>query len=606
MFREAIHWIAAVIAATAAVVHAAPEPGGPGDPGDDGLVRIAVTSDAAITSAYPSLARLDDDRLFCVFSRVAPGGEPMTVAGSFSSDHGRTWSEPVTLLRDDDAAHYDPSLVVIGPRVLVMSTTVDTKHGNKIVASRTTVIASEDGGRTWSPPEVIPMHRRYTSGKVNNGLVLRDGSVLFGFTWEKNLETTASLDDEGQMEEVNAVMISRDAGRTWTPGGSVGLDLRRPENRPDAINGLCEPAILERRDGSLLMLSRTGLDRLHQCVSQDGGVTWSPPEPSIFVSHNAPAALCRFTSEQGDGVLVVWNHSPTDRWPLSVAATFDDGRTWTQPRQIARRVGFQSSYPACAQAADGSLVVVYQQDTQAGPRQIVGVRFASTWLNAVVHEPNVCSAPAPRTDPSSTARHQQINERAAAGDADVIFVGDSLTHRWESTGAETWRAYYGKRRAVNMGSDGDGTQSVLWRLNNGNLKGISPRVAVVLIGSNNSTDPRQTPEMIASGIAAIVSKLRHELPDTRVLLLDIFPRFDYSAEMRARTREASRLASRVADGEMVVSLDIAHLFAGPDGEKIPELLTVDSVHLSAAGYRLWAEAMEPTLRAMLNKEAPVE
>ena len=113
-----------------------------------------------------------------------------------------------------------------------------------------------------------------------------------------------------------------------------------------------------------------------------------------------------------------------------------------------------------------------------------------------------------------TLRHWAVNERVRQGNVDMIFIGDSITHSWENNGKEVWKKYYERRNAVNMGFSGDRTQHVLWRLDNGNIDGISPKVAVIMIGTNNSNRDDNTAEEIADGMIAICRKLRRKLPRT--------------------------------------------------------------------------------------------
>jgi predicted neuraminidase len=274
------------------------------------------------------------------------------------------------LLDTPDGHDYDPSIIVIGRRTIVSATTTPLNETG-ITTSRTMAVASEDSGQTWSRPYEIPMGRRYTSGKVNNGIVLPDGTALWGYTWEKNLEEHERLSSEGEMEELNAVLISYDDGRTWASSRSVGLAARKPVEARGAINGLCEPALALCSDGSVFMLCRTGLDRLYECRSADGGRTWSGAKPTSLAGHNAPAALCRVRGKR-PGVMVVWNNSPRDRWPLCAAMSLDDCRTWSTPRELAHTPGVESSYPGAIQTAEGKMLVVYQQRDS---RFILGARF---------------------------------------------------------------------------------------------------------------------------------------------------------------------------------------------------------------------------------------
>ena len=124
----------------------------------------------------------------------------------------------------------------------------------------------------------------------------------------------------------------------------------------------------------------------------------------------------------------------------------------------------------------------------------------------------------------TTAKHEKINERAKQGDVDLLFLGDSITDNWAGPGKQVWEKYYGNRKAMNAGIGGDKTEHVLWRLDNGNVDGIKPKLAVIMIGTNNSGGNVNSAEDIAEGIKAIVNKLREKLPETKILLLGIFPR----------------------------------------------------------------------------------
>jgi lysophospholipase L1-like esterase len=220
---------------------------------------------------------------------------------------------------------------------------------------------------------------------------------------------------------------------------------------------------------------------------------------------------------------------------------------------------------------------------------------------------NAAIKPAPR-DGQSMARHNLINERAKQGNAEVIFVGDSITRQWENFPA-LWDEYFGKYKPLNAGIGGDKTQNVLWRLEHGNIDGIRPKVAVVMIGTNNSSKDEYTAEQIAEGVEAIVCTLRTKLPDTRVLLLAIFPRgSDEQREDKtqnasfnpqwAKNDKASRLASQLADGKMVVFLDINKKFLDKKGVLTREIMP-DLLHLSEKGYRIWGESILPTVEKMM-------
>jgi len=198
------------------------------------------------------------------------------------------------------------------------------------------------------------------------------------------------------------------------------------------------------------------------------------------------------------------------------------------------------------------------------------------------------------------ARHQAMNARAQQGHVDLIYVGDSIVEYYERQGKDTWDRYYAPRRAVNLGISGDRTEHVLWRLDHGNLDGLAPTLAIVMIGQNNGG--RNTAAEIGAGVTAVVQHIRAKLPTTKILLLAIFPRRAKPTQERAVLAQASRIAAQLADNHTIFYRDINQIFLRPDGT-IPAELMPDFEHPSAQGYRLWAEALEPTVAALMGEQA---
>ena len=156
-------------------------------------------------------------------------------------------------------------------------------------------------------------------------------------------------------------------------------------------------------------------------------------------------------------------------------------------------------------------------------------------------------------------RHDKVNTRIAQGNVDMVLIGDSITHSWDDSGKKVWDEYYAPRNAVNLGFSSERTQNVLWRLDHGNIKGISPKLAMLMIGTNNSGD--NTPEEIADGVKAIVAKLRKKLPTTKILILGIFPRGPNDADARRQVNmKANKIIAKLADGDMVRYMDIGDKF----------------------------------------------
>lgn len=235
-------------------------------------------------------------------------------------------------------------------------------------------------------------------------------------------------------------------------------------------------------------------------------------------------------------------------------------------------------------------------------RPISVVLFALLALLTVARAPFAAAAdapahdavtPVPREDDWWKDRQELINSRTKE-QVDLLFIGDSITHGWEGEGKELWAQIYAPRHAMNAGIGGDRTQHVLWRLENGNLEGIKPKLAVLMIGTNNSNGEDNTATEIADGIKAIVSHLREKLPETKVLVLAIFPRGEKPNPQREKIAEVNKQVAAwdQVDGENVIFFDFGDKFLAADGT-LPAEIMPDFLHLSPKGYGIWADAIEP-------------
>lgn len=198
-------------------------------------------------------------------------------------------------------------------------------------------------------------------------------------------------------------------------------------------------------------------------------------------------------------------------------------------------------------------------------------------------------------------RHKGFVEEARRGDIDVLFLGDSITDAWRTTGRKIWDEHFAPLKAANFGISGDRTQHLLWRLQNGELEGIRPKVAVLMIGTNNigQRDP-EPPASAIEGIKAIVREIHARSAATRVLLLGVFPRGEKPDHPhRAQIRQINEAVAALDDGGKTVRfLDIGGTFLQPDGTISKEIMP-DFLHLSEQGYALWAQAIREPLRRLL-------
>ncbi len=244
-------------------------------------------------------------------------------------------------------------------------------------------------------------------------------------------------------------------------------------------------------------------------------------------------------------------------------------------------------------------------------RPLSVVLFVLVALVSVTSSPRLFAAdppqhdavtPVPRDEDWWKERHELISSRTKE-QVDLLFIGDSITHGWEGDGKEVWEKYYTPRHAMNAGIGGDRTQQVLWRLENGNLEGIKPKLAVLMIGTNNSNGEDNTATEIADGIKAIVTKLREKTPETKVLVLAIFPRGDKPNPQRDKITEVNKQVAAwdAVDGKHVIFFDFGAKFLAADGS-LPAEIMPDFLHLSPQGYEIWAEAIEPQVTDLVGEK----
>ena len=199
-------------------------------------------------------------------------------------------------------------------------------------------------------------------------------------------------------------------------------------------------------------------------------------------------------------------------------------------------------------------------------------------------------------------RHEQKLKAAKKNKVDLLFIGDSITHGWENKARKIWQEYYAPRNAFNLGYSGDRTQHVLWRLDNGEMKGMKPKVAVIMIGTNNTGHSMQKATETAAGIKAITERIHKISPDTKILLLGIFPRgAQPNHKMRVLNDKVNNIIKTYADDEKITYLDLGPDFLDDQGVLTKKVMP-DGLHPQAHGYQVWAKAMEPTLKKLLDEK----
>ena len=216
---------------------------------------------------------------------------------------------------------------------------------------------------------------------------------------------------------------------------------------------------------------------------------------------------------------------------------------------------------------------------------------------------NTAIMPVPRQG-NWMKRHDKFVEIAKGGGVDVLFLGDSITDAWRNKGAkggiDIFKEEFVPLKAANFGIGGDRTQHVLWRLQNGELDGIQPKVLMLMIGTNNLRD--NSAAEIADGVKAIVKEVHKRSPKTKVLLLGVFPRGHKPGQQREKIKKINDSIAKLDDGgKMVKYLDIGDKFLEKDGT-LPKEIMHDSLHLTAKGYRIWADAVKEPIKQLLGEK----
>lgn len=214
------------------------------------------------------------------------------------------------------------------------------------------------------------------------------------------------------------------------------------------------------------------------------------------------------------------------------------------------------------------------------------------------------------------ARHADKLREVRTKQADIVFIGDSITHFWcdennpNCFGVKTWEKYFGKRRTLNLGYGFDRTQNMLWRVRNGELDHQNPKVFVINAGTNQfSFTPRysgDSPEDAAEGVKTLISELYNRFPEAKFLVMAVFPRLGEhdGVTVQSMIDGLNRLVEAfVRTLGRAKFIDISGRFRTPDGRFDPSFFADGRCHPNEKGYEVWAQAIEPDLRRILREEA---
>jgi lysophospholipase L1-like esterase len=217
----------------------------------------------------------------------------------------------------------------------------------------------------------------------------------------------------------------------------------------------------------------------------------------------------------------------------------------------------------------------------------------------------------PRTDRNSQLAHEQLLEKAKKGGIDIYFVGDSITRRWGATDypqfLANWNTNFFGWNAADFGWGADLIENMLWRLENGELDGVNPKIIVILGGINNvgaapGNDAKV--ENITRGLKALVNICQQKAPGATIILTAIFPRNDNMAAVPTINQINDNLA-KMADGKKIRYLNVNDKLADKDG-KLFDGMSADRLHPTLKGYQIWADGLKPIFTEILGPPAATD
>jgi lysophospholipase L1-like esterase len=219
--------------------------------------------------------------------------------------------------------------------------------------------------------------------------------------------------------------------------------------------------------------------------------------------------------------------------------------------------------------------------------------------------------PAPRTDQNSLTAHQQHLAKRTQGKIDVYFAGDSIARRWGTSDAAyakylaNWKENFHGWNAADFAWGADTLQNILWRLDNGELDGVNPKVIVFLGGTNNvggapGNDAKA--DEIVRGVKAVLGRFQQKAPGATVILTAIFPRGN-NPQLYAFIKKINAGIAQLADGKKVRYLDVNDKMADANGNLFPGIMNSDNLHPDTKGYQVWADGLKPILTELLGPPA---
>ena len=541
------------------------------------------------------------------------------------------WNGVKVRRSEDGGATWGPE-IPIGPGFMGGGVIVNEANGDIFTfvseahpPSTEKIYRSQDHGKAWSVMDaVIKPDSKGNKPEMHmndHGITLMRGPHTGRMIRPSRFYAKANHHSEWPNHYTNAI-YSDDGGKTWLT------------SEPFPANGTGEATIAELSDGRIYYNTRRhwvpeGDDNSTRwtAMSDDGGVTWKDlvmckdlPDGPRDTGYGLMGGLVRLPVKDKDILIFSNVESPGGRHHGTVWASFDGGKSWPLKRLVTEGAFAYSSLNA-GRPGTKSEGWIYLFSEGAGGEMwrfnlswlLAGVRTGSgevpKWIGEIhaakpaTEAKHQAVTPAPRIEKWWFALHAEKVGDMAEKDIDLLMIGDSITHGFDSVGAKYWKEVFEPRKAINLGFGGDRTQHVLWRLENLPKPKKDPKGAVLLIGTNNIGWGSDTPKQAADGIQAIVHKLQQLYPTTRILVLAVFPRrVSPDHPHRKQINEInSLLPDLLKDLKNVSLLDLGPKFLDENGVLSKEIAP-DTTHLSEKGFEIWAKAIEPELKKLLGEQ----
>ncbi|MCE5311003.1 MAG: exo-alpha-sialidase [Acidobacteriales bacterium] len=540
---------------------------------------VAPASEANMRNSEADMLVFGDGRLMLAWTEfyTAKGSDwgPARISAVYSKDKGATWQNKFTLQENIGKMNVmEPDFLRLQSGKVLFLFARKNSEGDCVPMMRRSV----DDGVTFSEPKALPIDPSpsYTGFNHDRAIQLRNGRILFPVFFTTDYRVDKHIRSR--------VYYSDDEGATWQAGKTI-VDI------PDSRAGAQEPGLVELTAGRIMMWMRTDKGKVYHCYSTDNGDTFSEPTAMALDSPLSPQSIKRIPTTRD--LLMVWNYSTKDRFPLTVAISKDDGDTWTRFRNLDQDAAHTYAYTSIEFLEDRALFTYY-----AGPP--AGAKSEPRWslkLKAV---------------PLDWFYHPYT----------VVALGDSVTYGYRRDGSvqsdQTFPALLERDlqktlvglHVVNAGVGGNTTWQMLERIER-DVKPYGPKLVLVMAGLNDAayidpgpkerSEPRISVEEYGKNLLDIVKLARADgaavIVATPNPLTSAYPYANFGWYKGRNMNEAlERYVAKVRRVCSTNGIEMVDIYSAYKKWKGYENTLPDGVHPNPAGHRFIADQLMKACR----------